>query len=69
MVRCDVWRQKAGERQVDGGMEGLSINDEIGLMCGGVARGHRGEDEEEWMDGGTGYKQGEGEMDRWTVEG
>lgn len=30
------------ETGVDTGMEELSINDEIGLMCGGVARGHRG---------------------------
>lgn len=47
MFRCDVWRQKGGkcwrETGVDRGMEELSINDEIGLMCGGVERGHRGE--------------------------
>ena len=75
MVRCDVWRQKGVERWrgtgVDRRMEELSINDEIGLMCGGVARGHGGGKGREWMDGGTGYKDecGEGEMDRWTVEG
>lgn len=44
MVRCDVWRQKGGElwraTGVDRGTEELSINDEIGLMCRGVARGH-----------------------------
>jgi len=28
---------------VDTGVEELSINDEMGLMCGGVARGHGGE--------------------------
>lgn len=59
---------------MDRGVEELSINDEIGLMCGGVARGRRGEKGAEWMDGGTRYKdecggEGEGEMDRWTVEG
>lgn len=37
-------------------MEELSINDEIGLMCGGVVRGHGGGKGAEWMDGGTGYK-------------
>lgn len=50
-------------------MEELNINGEIGLMCGGVVKGHRGG---EWIDGGTRYKdecRGEGEMDRWTVEG
>lgn len=34
-------------------MERLSINDEIGLMCGGVARGHGGEKR--------------GRMDGWMV--
>lgn len=50
---------------MDRGMEELSINDEIGLMCGGVARGHRGGKGGEWMDGGTGYKDeycGEGRV-------
>lgn len=35
-------------------------------------RGDTGEEKGEWMDGGTGYKDesgGEGEIDRWTVEG
>lgn len=58
-------------------MEELSINDEIGLMCGGVARGHGGgkKGENGWMAGqGTRMNladsgEGEGEMDRWTVEG
>lgn len=60
MVRCDVWRRKGGEcckeTGVDREMEELSINDEIGLMCGGVVRGHGGGKGAEWMDGGTGYK-------------
>lgn len=32
-------RDRSGYRNRE---EELSINDEIGLMCGGVARGHRG---------------------------
>lgn len=60
MVRCDVWRHSRGEclreTGVDGKMQGLSINDEKGLMCGGVARGHGGGKRGEWMDGGTGVQ-------------
>lgn len=38
---------------MDTGVEELSINDEIGLMCRGVARGHRGgkKGENGWMVG------------------
>lgn len=55
-------------------MEELSINDEIDVMCEGVARGHRGGNggENGWMDGGTGYKDKfggkrrvRGERERW----
>lgn len=55
MVRRDVWRQKGGECRgeagADRGMEEPSINDEIRLMCGGVARGHGGGKRGERMDG------------------
>lgn len=59
-------------------MQGLSINNEIGLMCRGVARGHRGGRGGERMDGGTRYKdgcggerrvRGTGEIDVWTAKG
>ncbi|CAB1428042.1 unnamed protein product [Pleuronectes platessa] len=36
--RAECWR----ETGADGGMEEPSINNEIGLICEGVGRGHRG---------------------------
>lgn len=41
---------------MDRGTEELSINDEIGVICGGVARGHAGGKWAEWVHCGTGYK-------------
>lgn len=64
MVRCDVWRQKEGERQeCIEERKRLRVDDEIGLMCGGVARGHGGG----VRGGGTGYKDEcrERETGRW----
>lgn len=61
MVRCDVWRRKGEEcwkeTIVDREMEELSINDEIGLMCGGIAE-DMWEDKGGWMNGWSDKVQG-----------
>lgn len=64
----DREERSAGET----GMQKLSINDELGLMWGGEARGHGGgrKGESGWMEGeGTREWEVEGEMDRWAVQG
>ena len=67
--RAECWRETAA----DGGRQEPGINNEIGLICGGVVRGHRGG---KWGRTGAlwdrvrgGIVWREGEMDRWTVEG